>query len=82
MGIFPHAKGQLTPLSLVWSCQEMHRTGILISCRNDISGQYDINRTPGLLPGSYLTLTTEIQKDHRANVCCLFVCLCLTTHQP
>lgn len=39
---------------------EMPRKHLLLSCRNETSNQYDIKRTPGMLPGAYLSLSANL----------------------
>ncbi|MCG7867336.1 MAG: hypothetical protein JAY74_13350 [Candidatus Thiodiazotropha taylori] len=41
----------------------MPRKHLLVSCRNDLNSNFDIKRTPGMLPGSYLSLKVELEKD-------------------
>ena len=45
---------------LAMHCDTMPRKCNLIECRNEINSQLEVMRTPGLLPGSYLSFKTEI----------------------
>ena len=42
---------------------EMPRKHLLVSCRNTVNETFEVKRTPGMLPGSYLSLQTELIKD-------------------
>ena len=37
------------------------RRNHLIACRNEINQTFDVKRTPGMLPGSYLSIQTELE---------------------
>ena len=38
----------------------MPRSHHLIDCRNEMNSKFDVNRTPGMLPGSYMSLESEL----------------------
>ena len=38
----------------------MPQTKHQVECRNEINETFDVKRTPGMLPGSYLSLQTEL----------------------
>ena len=42
---------------------EMPRKHLLVSCRNDVNSNFEVKRTPGMLPGSYLSLQKELIKE-------------------
>ena len=42
---------------------ERPRKHLLVSCRNNVNENFEVKRTPDMLPGSYLSLQTEFIKD-------------------
>ena len=40
----------------------MPRSHHVIACRNELNTQFDVSRTPGMLPGSYLSLESELSR--------------------
>ena len=45
---------------LAMNVEGLPREGAIVSCRNEINSQFEVLRTPGLLPGSYLSFKKEI----------------------
>ena len=41
----------------------MHRKTQLAACRQELNSEFEIHRTLGMLPGSFFSLTEELQKD-------------------
>ena len=40
----------------------MPRSHHVMACRNELNSQFDVSRTPGMLPGSYLSLESELSR--------------------
>lgn len=42
---------------------DMPRKSNISACRNDINAMFTVHRTPGMIPGSYISLRSELEKD-------------------
>ena len=45
---------------LAMQCESLPRKSTFVACRNEINSKFEVMRTPGLLPGSYLSFKKEI----------------------
>lgn len=42
------------------------RKSHISACRNDINAMFTVHRTPGMIPASYISLRSELEKDIRS----------------